>query len=120
MHVSSRAHFGLNDITHIDSLEVIWTGGTKKQTLYDLEINQLHEIIEDTSTVIINDVKNTKNSYSFSIMPNPVTDQLTVQFNLPLITKGKLEICNTLGEIVKSNSIDVHANHVNINMNTLN
>ena len=104
-HHSSRAHFGLDDIAQIDSVEIVWTGGTKRQIEYNLAINQFHEITEDTSTIIINDIKNVENNCSFNIFPNPASDYLEIQFKFPLSSAGALEIRNALGKVIKRKKI---------------
>lgn len=50
-HHSNIIHFGLGDIEEVDSIEVIWPGGDD-QWLYNIDVNQLLWIEEDTSTVV--------------------------------------------------------------------
>ena len=44
----SRLHFGLAEAAAIDEIRVVWPGG-REQTLVDVPINQILEIVEDTS-----------------------------------------------------------------------
>ena len=37
-HSSSRIHFGLDTLTTVDSVEVLWTGGNRRQMVYDLSL----------------------------------------------------------------------------------
>ena len=41
-----EAHFGLSDATKIDRITLTWPSG-KRQTLTDVDINQILEIIEN-------------------------------------------------------------------------
>ena len=41
-----EAHFGLSDATKIDSITLTWPSG-KRQTLTDVDINQILEIVEN-------------------------------------------------------------------------
>ena len=100
-HVSSRAHFGLGDIGHIDSLQIVWTGGKNIQTLYDLEVNQHIFVVEDTSSVTVANKIDSKNvPFRFDISPNPSNGEILIQLvGMPNYTKGKIEIYNAIGEL---------------------
>lgn len=91
-HSSSVIHFGIAESTSIDSVEVIWTGGMNRQTLYDVAINEQHTIIED----MIN--SNQELEYQeLSIYPNPAHNLIRVKY-INLIDKVK--ILETTGRIV--------------------
>jgi len=76
-HNSAIAHFGLDQLNQVDSLEVVWTGGVNSQTLYDLSVNQRINVVEDTSSI---------STFTFEIFedqeivlsPNPVEDILNI------------------------------------------
>lgn len=109
-HHSSRIHFGLDTISMVDSVEVLWTGGNRRQLLYDVEVNQMIEILEDTTLALINDtttmdtilidstVDLLKNKPSMQVAPNPAQDILHVEINHS-IGEGELILYNILGQI---------------------
>ena len=102
-HVSSRAHFGLNDIDHIDSLQIAWTGGKRLQTLYDLDVNQHIYVTEDTaSTTIVNTAEISRLPVQINITPNPSNGHITIQLNnMTDFDFGEIEFYNLLGELKK-------------------
>ncbi len=117
---SSRAHFGLDDLTHIDSLNIVWTGGEHSQTLYDLGINQHIYVVEDTA--LINSTSNIfKPTLNISISPNPVNQFVDIEFDvLPLLKNGKMEIFNLYGKLKREIIIDSLSNKIQINTSHLN
>lgn len=116
-HNSIRAHFGLGDITQIDSAAVVWTGGIKRQVEHDLTINQLHEIIEDTAQVI-NSIENIKNDFSVSVSPNPANNNFLIKLNnTPYFYKGEIAIYNSFGVLIKKEKMKNEKNNIIINSN---
>ena len=111
-HSSSRIHFGLDSLTTVDSVEVFWTGGNRRQMVYDLDANQVIEIMEDTTIAFLNDtttmdtviVINTNdldlNMPSMIVSPNPTKDFLKVEFQNNKLD-GNLLLYNVLGQVEK-------------------
>lgn len=98
-HFSSRAHFGLDSESHIDSLKIIWTGGEREQMLYDLEVNQHIYIVEDTASVEPPVSVFEKEQLKFELYPNPNNgDKIKVNFGVALKYEGVLSIYNHLGQ----------------------
>ncbi|MEO1258541.1 MAG: FG-GAP-like repeat-containing protein [Bacteroidota bacterium] len=120
--VSSRAHFGLNDIEQVDSLKVIWTGGKKVQTVYDIEVNQHLYILEDTTEIdLVNQNELIKNQINFNISPNPSKGELNITMNnLPTKSNnGTIEIYNLLGAINKKINIGSMERNIKIGLSEL-
>jgi hypothetical protein len=69
---SSTIHFGLAEYTQLDSLSITWPGG-KTQTLYDVEVNQQVDIIEDES--LYNSTEDVQSNPTL-VYPNPLKDVL--------------------------------------------
>lgn len=67
-----RLHFGLGNMTGlIDSLVVSWPGGNK-QTIYDLEVNQVLEVVEDPIELNIPDTVHINLNDQVTIGSNPI------------------------------------------------
>ena len=99
-HLSSKLHFGLDDITMVDSVTVIWTGGRRTQVAYDFEANQHIHIVEDTTiTPLIltanTDVKLDQND--FNIFPNPAQEQIVIEYKNEV---PAVEIYNAVGQLI--------------------
>ena len=116
-HVSSRAHFGLGDIDHIDSVKVIWTGGKNQQTIYDLPVNQHILIKEDTTSIpVVNNTRPINSSFYFHISPNPSEGDFNIQFNNSIhSTSGEINIYNMIGELKEKQIIDLDQGNVEMN-----
>lgn len=71
-HHSSIVHFGLDDVTVLDTLRVIWPGGYVDD-FYDVNTNQHLTITEQTGAVITGSETGSVLNFDFSIHPNPVT-----------------------------------------------
>ena len=71
---SSSQLFGLADYTMVDSISVTWPGG-KVQKMYDVEVNQHLDIIEDES--LYNSTENINNN-QLTVFPNPLKDLLYI------------------------------------------
>lgn len=111
--ISSRIHFGLDDVAEVDSLQIWWTGGENVQTHYNITANQHIYIQEDTTTQIINAVEEEWEAISFSLSPNPAKDQLSVHFNKPAtFSEGSLSFYNTTGQKVKQYSFRHSSNRI--------
>ncbi len=108
-HSSSRIHFGLDTLTTVDSLEVLWTGGNRRQIIYDLDVNQVLQIMEDTTLALLNDTTSmdtvvlintndlTLQKPSMTVFPNPTKDVLNIAFQNNN-ENGILLLSNILGQ----------------------
>ncbi len=79
-HHSTRVHFGLDTISVVDSIRIIWTGGRRIQTLYSPSINQILPVVEDTLI--------SASEYPFlaitdliSVFPNPASQTINYQLH---------------------------------------
>ena len=115
-HHSSRIHFGLDTISMVDSIEVLWTGGNRRQLLYDIEANKAIEILEDTTLALLNEstmmdtividatIDLTKNNPSMEVAPNPTKDILNVEIKNNQ-GAGELLLYNILGQLKKGKTV---------------
>ncbi|MEX2633457.1 MAG: ASPIC/UnbV domain-containing protein, partial [Balneolales bacterium] len=81
-HHSSIVHFGLSEITDIDTLRVIWPGGMVIDEYYDVATNQHINIVQESSYSQISsaDYQDTLKE-SFVVYPNPTnTDMIMVKY----------------------------------------
>ncbi|HLF62401.1 MAG TPA: FG-GAP-like repeat-containing protein [Saprospiraceae bacterium] len=72
-HHSSRIHFGLDTLSRIDSIRIIWTGNKRVQTIHDPPINQILHITEDT---LISSTEDISRWYEVIIYPVPASREL--------------------------------------------
>ncbi|MEM1214104.1 MAG: FG-GAP-like repeat-containing protein [Bacteroidota bacterium] len=83
-HVSTRLHFGLADASAVDSLQVIWPGGGRTQTLYDVAANQFIDVVEDTTIAIVTNLPTLTNlSTAVEVFPNPTNDRFNLKWTAP-------------------------------------
>ncbi len=115
-HVSSRVHFGLNDLSSVDSLTVVWTGGNNYQTLYDLPINQIIHIKEDTTSVTPTFSGQIKNDLLFSVFPNPAKGKLTIELKNNSQNIEAIEIYNQIGGLRERIFINGNKRQVDIKL----
>ena len=115
---SSKIHFGLDTIAVVDSLTVTWTGGTKTETVYDIEANQTIHIVEDT-TVIVPVATEDLNDLASQIIlfPNPAKDDFFIDLkNLKEQNVKQIELWNSLGQLQKTIPVDSSAKQFIINI----
>jgi len=110
-HHSSRVHFGLDTISMVDSVEVLWTGGDRRQMLYDIEANQTIEILEDTTLallsdtiVMVNNIDLNKKNISMEVSPNPAKEMINVAI-INSRADGELFLYNVLGQLEKRKTV---------------
>lgn len=68
---SSVVHFGLGDLSHVDSLEILWPGSPVPQRVYDIPINTRLSIVQDENYREISTATETISPSSYKIFPNP-------------------------------------------------
>jgi len=101
---SSTAHFGLADITEIDSLEITWPGGNH-QTVYDIDINQTIEVLEE----VVTSTEEERLLFNFTIAPNPFSNDLTVSYSLPQSQRVSFQLIDVLGRPVYNQALQLQA-----------
>jgi hypothetical protein len=120
-HNSQRLHFGLEDATTIDSIEVIWTGGQRQQTIYDVAVNQLIDIQEDTTIAIINNVRDVRLADNFiTIFPNPTKGELSIELTDTGVAHiEQVEVFTNLGQRVQQLFFENKLRTVSVDLNGL-
>ncbi len=103
-----------------------WSNGATSSTVDSLTVGTYYVIVTDINncevidTIMvdfdsgINQFQN--NNSQFTIFPNPVSDELTIQLNSPCIN-CKIEITNTIG--VKISSQEIKSSITELNIKTL-
>lgn len=90
-----RVHFGLNDATVIDSLEIYWPSGIKEFYL-NKSSNQFEDIIEGNGTPLsLNDTS----LNTIKIYPNPANEYVMIRLDKNEVG-AKLKIADSYGKIV--------------------
>lgn len=101
---SLTAHFGLLDADVVDSVIIRWPNG-KYQFLTGLEVNKLHTIVENTTSVTSE--INKSDDITIEINPNPVTQdsqvEVIIQSNLRGL--GKLLLSDVNGRVLNQKEI---------------
>ncbi|MEZ4887898.1 MAG: ASPIC/UnbV domain-containing protein [Chitinophagales bacterium] len=103
-HSSTTAHFGLANHSEIDKIEVVWPGG-KVQTvlpseegIFDGKTNQHIHIIEASETTALTSVEAAY--FQVQTFPNPFSQNLTIQYQLPNTANVSAKIYNAAGILV--------------------
>ena len=73
--------------------------------------------LDDINVNLSTGVNNVADYVQFSVYPNPATEKMTVQLTLKQSEKATMEILNTLGEVVLSQSADLTAGQSNVDFN---
>ncbi|MEM9820580.1 MAG: FG-GAP-like repeat-containing protein [Bacteroidota bacterium] len=99
-HNSSVLHFGLDDIEVVDSIEVVWTGGLKRQVEYAINANQTIDIQES----ILSSVADLPAVFNkVQLFPNPAKQQIRLYFPEGWPDGNwHLSIWNSLGQRVEN------------------
>ncbi len=116
---TSILHFGLDDIEILDSLKVIWTGGLKTQTFYNIPVNQ-RILIKENQTDFITDIHSVQQKNEVKLFPNPMYNHFFLDLSLLEIhTPLFVDIFSIDGERVYSRKIaKFTANALKINTST--
>lgn len=70
------AHFGLGSLSIIDSMNVIWPGGSA-EWMYDIDVNQMVSVQEDLG--IVTEISNDDAENLTKVYPNPVETWLNIE-----------------------------------------
>lgn len=99
---SSIIHFGLGEIAVVDSVKIVWPGASS-QLLIGPEINNLHEVLEDTSDVVLalNDIDENR-GVQIKLIPNPIS--INQSFYLTGLPEGvySFELYSIEGKMIHS------------------
>lgn len=114
---SSTLHFGLSDISMIDSIEVHWTGGKHIQKLYEISANQILDIKQDMTTSTIGNNSNFVSK--IRIYPNPSSGNLIMIESTYGEAIQNVEVFDTHGRSIDSQLIRAsqEKNYVRFNDN---
>ncbi len=106
--LSSKLHFGLKDIQTVDSLQVIWTGGIRTQMVYDVPVNELIHVEEDTSIpAVVTSVFDIKGSHHIDVFPNPSDDFIYIELqDNTSFDAGEVQVYNAFGQLEIVSTID--------------
>lgn len=78
-HNDKRVHFGLGEMTQIDSVELYWPGNLLPQTIYNPEINQIHEVLQEKVMTSVQKIN--QNMLSVEVFPNPANESFFLKTN---------------------------------------
>lgn len=81
---TSRLHFGLGEITEVDSAAIYWPGGWVQQ-LDSIEVDAIHYVLQDTTTVVDEEPIDTTTTFvpvldrkRILIVPNPARNAIQI------------------------------------------
>jgi hypothetical protein len=96
-------HFGLGTATTIDTLKIFWPDGETVDIWAGFtDINQYLDLVQGSGPNSIVDRPLNPNEYTlYQNFPNPFNPTTTIVFNLKKQDNVKIELMNTLGEVVK-------------------
>ena len=94
----TRLHFGLNDNTVADSIEIRWPGGII-QRLENIPSNQYLTVVEDSTTTGLFDNRSQK-KINMEVFPNPVDQLTTINYHLTVKGPATLTVYDIYGKVV--------------------
>lgn len=102
-HNDKRIHFGLGEIALIDSVEVFWPGYVFPQTIYNPEVDLIHEIVQEEVVTALDETS--IEPLIAAVFPNPVRESLSVIIS----RKSHLEISllDQWGRVLKRDRFSV-------------
>jgi len=110
-HGPAQAHFGLGEVTSVDTLRVIWPDGhqTVETDLDDAQLNQRRLVSRPLPTAIASEADlATPTAYQLRPgFPNPFNSQVTIPVDVPRESTVHLEVFNIAGQRVRSLVRDV-------------
>ncbi len=99
---SSTVHFGLKEYESIDSIWVIWPGGSS-DLFTDIEANQTMTLSESQTTSIL---KTSINDHTVKVFPNPFHGSINIDFSLLKEDPIQFKIFDVMGREVFKKSMD--------------
>ncbi|MFP4845801.1 FG-GAP-like repeat-containing protein [Winogradskyella sp. PE311] len=106
---SATEFFGLGNEMNVDYVKVKWLSGIE-DIIYDINANQLLNIVERSTLSINDNIKNT-----FKIFPNPVSSELTVKSDSSIT---RVQLYNIFGQRIITQF--PQSNEAGIDLSTLN
>jgi hypothetical protein len=86
----------LGDYSKIDSLEIQWPGG-RMQRLFEIELNEMHLIVEDMSIDVITSTDDSMEGIQFELYPNPAKKLLFIEYSLGKSSSVNISLYDRLG-----------------------
>jgi len=98
---SMDVHFGLGNSQIVDSVIVLWPGGNR-EVFPGVPADQTYLIVQGAGIVSAEDrqVPVVESQLLFSAYPNPFNASVTLEANLPVREKTRVQVFNTLGQSV--------------------
>ncbi|MBA65768.1 MAG: hypothetical protein CMG55_08210 [Candidatus Marinimicrobia bacterium] len=98
-------HFGLDDMTYVDSVIVTWPDN-QKELFFDLQINTRNHLIRGSGSLMMNTdhvISNPQNFLVKDIYPNPFNSEAILMISSYENINPKIEIFDLTGRLIKSN-----------------
>ncbi|MGK0391816.1 MAG: hypothetical protein ACI94Y_004583, partial [Maribacter sp.] len=117
-HNSSRIHFGLGNITEIDSIKFVWQGAAA-EIYTDLTMNEYHLIIQGEGIPVANSELNT--DFKFNVFPTIFNNEIHVSLELAKNKTTTFYIYDNKGALIQNlGKQELLQGKNNINFNQLN
>jgi hypothetical protein len=101
-HNDKRLHFGLGEMSVIDSVVVYWPGISEPQIIQSPQINTIHNVIQ-TDVVTSIDEK----SKIWKVYPNPAQEMVWIQFESVLTERTFLQLCDLNGRRISQQTLPI-------------
>jgi hypothetical protein len=99
-HNDKRLHFGLGEISAIDSAIVFWPGIVHAQIIHNPEINQIHLIVQEDVITNLDEQK-----ASWNIFPNPARDKIQIQFVETAAEPQEIQLIDMNGRVIQQSTL---------------
>lgn len=105
-----RQHFGLNEASAIDSLEVRWPSGLN-EVFTNLAVNNFYKIVEGQGINILTPVTEPKGVTALEVKPNPVSREFRVKAGEKI---SAVEMYDSSGRVLPLQSTEISSGEWNI------